>query len=104
MLSPEMQQDKAEMKLNIDDFSALEFRVFLRLLYTGRMDPGAWPVEPHDGCEAGGALETSAQALPLHAAAAGCGCNRRCAPAAAAAFARRWMHTASARARAMVLQ
>jgi hypothetical protein len=31
--------------IQLDAFSALEFRFFLRLLYTGRMDPSDWPVD-----------------------------------------------------------
>ena len=29
----------------VGDFSALEVRFFLRLLYTGRMDPNDWPTD-----------------------------------------------------------
>lgn len=51
MLSHDM-QEKREMKFVIDDYTSCEFRFFLRLLYTGRMDPSDWPVdeqveEPH---------------------------------------------------------
>jgi len=51
MLSHDM-QEKREMKFVIDDYTSGEFRFFLRLLYTGRMDPSDWPVdeqveEPH---------------------------------------------------------
>lgn len=41
MLTHEL-QEKREMKFVIDDYSAAEFRFFLRLLYTGRMDPAEW--------------------------------------------------------------
>jgi hypothetical protein len=44
MLSHDMQETR-EMKFVIDDYTSGEFRFFLRLLYTGRMDPSEWPVE-----------------------------------------------------------
>lgn len=44
MLTHEL-QEKREMKFIIDDYTAAEFRFFLRLMYTGRMDPAEWPDE-----------------------------------------------------------
>jgi len=50
MLTHEL-QEKREMKFVIDDYSSVEFRFFLRLLYTGRMDPAEWREDdPAGGC------------------------------------------------------
>lgn len=45
MLAPENQEEKGELKLCISDFTLTEVRFFLRLLYTGRMDPSDWPAD-----------------------------------------------------------
>eukprot|EP00928_Gymnodinium_smaydae_P064274 TRINITY_DN4765_c1_g1_i2.p1 TRINITY_DN4765_c1_g1~~TRINITY_DN4765_c1_g1_i2.p1 ORF type:complete len:438 (-),score=88.96 TRINITY_DN4765_c1_g1_i2:44-1255(-) len=40
--------ERRTMTLQIDDCSGSEFRFFLRLLYTGQMDPTDWPLDPAD--------------------------------------------------------
>lgn len=52
MLTHEL-QEKREMRCVIDDFSAAEFRFFLRLLYTGRMNPAEWPEEQTEDLTSG---------------------------------------------------
>lgn len=63
MLTHDM-QEKRQMVLTIDDYSVSEFRFFLRLLYTGRIDPADWPEEQLEDQDPGQFGSTSPVSQP----------------------------------------